>query len=263
MPTPFYHLSLAQEILHHADLSTASRLLLEENLGAFLLGNIAPDVQVVSGQPRAETHFFDLPLKSNSLPPWQQMLRNYPSLQPTALMADEQKAFLLGYLCHLQADWRWVQQIFVPIFGLHNTWGTFEQRLIYHNVLRAYLDEQILPTLPPEWGYSLERATPCGWMPFVADGNLTQWRDLIAAQLKPGSKIATAEVFAARQGLAVDEFARLVHSPKLLQEAVFSRLPLTQLTVFRQQIVAESVRLIQEPLSDRFGLGHLDLILDV
>ncbi|GAB4479871.1 MAG: hypothetical protein Kow0088_21100 [Anaerolineales bacterium] len=249
MPTPFYHLSLAQEILLHSDLPAATQALLERNKGAFLLGNVAPDVQVVSGQARAQTHFFDLPLKSNALPPWQQMLADYPSLRPGVWMPAAHQAFLLGYLCHLQADWRWVQQIFVPVFGLHSTWATFEQRLIYHNVLRAYLDEQILPTLQPQWGESLGTAIPCGWLPFVRDDDLIRWRDWIAEQLKPGSKIATAEVFAARQGLQVDEFVRLVRSPSVLQETIFKRLPLRQLAAYRQQMVAENVGLLREILS--------------
>lgn len=246
MPTPFYHLSLAQEILYHPELPPALQSLLERNLGAFLLGNVSPDVQVISGQSRTETHFFDLPLKSNAMPPWQQMLHIYPNLRNTTLLPSDQQAFLIGYLCHLLADWRWVQKIFVPVFGLHNSWGTFEQRLIYHNVLRTYLDEQILSSLPLQWGQSLTLAYPSQWLPFVEDRFLIQWRDLIAEQLKPGSKIATAEVFAARQGLQVDEFVRWVHSPTLLQEVIFSRIPMAQLSAFRFQVVAESVRLVQE-----------------
>jgi len=249
MPTPFYHLSLAQELLRQPSLPTAGRALLERNLGAFLLGNVAPDVQVISGQPRQETHFFDLPLKSNPLPPWEQMLRSYPDLQPICELPEDQRAFLIGYLCHLLADWRWVQQIFVPVFGLQSTWGTFEERLIFHNVLRAYLDEQILPTLQSEWSRRLELTSPAGWLPFVQDGHLVRWRDVIAEQLKPGSKIATAEVFAARQGLQVEEFVRLVHSPSILQEVIFSRLSLTQLTAFRQQMLTESVRLVRDTLT--------------
>lgn len=249
MPTPFYHLSLAQDILDHSELPAATQTLLERNLGAFLLGNVAPDVQVVSGQPRAETHFFDLPLRSNTLPPWKQMLQSYPKLQPISSLPVEQQTFLLGYFCHLQADWRWVQQIFVPVFGIHSPWGTFEQRLMYHNVLRAYLDERILHTLKPRWCESLEITFPYRWLPFVEDRYLIQWRDWIAEQLKPGSKIATAEVFAARQGLQVDEFVRLVCSPSLLQEMVFSRLSLSQLNAFRSQVIAEGVRLIREYLS--------------
>ncbi|PWH14473.1 MAG: hypothetical protein DDG59_12820 [Anaerolineae bacterium] len=248
MPTPFYHLSLAQELVHSQALPTAAQTLLERNLGAFLLGNIAPDVQVVSGQPRQETHFFDLPLQSNSMPPWQQMLKSYPELLPASGLPEDQRAFIAGYLCHLQADWRWVQQIFVPVFGLHSPWGTFEQRLMFHNVLRAYLDEQILPSLQPQWGHRLELVTPKRWLPFVHDSHLVQWRDLIAEQLKPGSKVATAEVFAARQGLQVEEFVRLVRSPSILQEMIFSRLPMTRLTAFRQQILTESLRLVQETL---------------
>lgn len=246
MPTPFYHLSLAHDLLLHQSLPLATRTLLERNQGAFLLGNVAPDVQTVSGQARAETHFFDLPLKSNLLPPWQQMLQRYPNIQPSRRLPEEQRAFLLGYLYHLQADWRWVQQIFVPVFGLQSTWGTFEQRLIYHNVLRAYLDEQIFPTLQPQWGENLAVVVPHHWLPFVEDEHLMQWRDLIAEQLKPGSKMATAEVLAARQGLRVEEFVRLVRSPSLLQEAIFSRLPLRQLTAFREQMLGEGVRLLTE-----------------
>lgn len=249
MPTPFYHLSLAQELVRHPSLPTPARALFERNLGAFLLGNVAPDVQVVSGQPRQQTHFFDLPLKSNALPPCQQMLQSYPVLRPISGLPEEQRVFLIGYLCHLQADWRWVQQIFVPVFGYQSAWATFEQRLIFHNVLRAYLDEQILPTLQSEWGRRLELTSPSGWLPFVQDSHLLHWRDLIAEQLKPGSKIATAEVFAARQGLQVEEFVRLVHSPSILQEVIFSRLSLTQLTAFRQQMLAESVRLVRDALS--------------
>ncbi len=249
MPTPFYHLSLAQEILAHPALPATTRALIESNLPAYLLGHVAPDVQVVSGQSRAATHFFDLPLKSNSLLPWQQMWQSYPELEKSACLPADQKAFVSGYLCHLQADWRWVQQIFVPVFGLQSTWGTFEQRLVLHNVLRAYLDEQIIPTLQPHWSYSLESATPRYWLPFVRDTDLIQWRNLISEQLKPGSKIATIEVFAARQGLQVEEFVRLVRSPSVLQEAIFSRLPMTQLTAFRRQIIDESVHLVRHYLS--------------
>lgn len=251
MPTPFYHLSLAQEILHHAHLPVAVRSLLQCHLGAYLLGHVAPDVQVVSGQPRTETHFFDLPLKAKALPPWQQLLRRYPLLKQSALLTGEHRAFLVGYLCHLQVDWRWVQQIFVPVFGLQNSWSTFEQRLIYHNVLRAYLDEQILPSLESQWSEELKRVVPCGWLPFVNDRDLVRWRDIIAEQLKPGSRIATAEVFAARQGLSVEEFVRLVRSPSVLQEAIFSHISMAQLSAFRRQVIEEGVQLVCEYLQGR------------
>ncbi len=249
MPTPFYHLTLAQEILEHPRLPSATCSLLERNLGAYLLGQVAPDVQVVSGQPRAETHFFDLPLKNNPLPPWQQMWKSYPQLQMMGLLSEDHQAFLAGYVCHLQADWRWVQKIFVPVFGLQSTWGTFEQRLVLHNVLRAYLDEQIFPRLQPQWGVRMANVVPWHWLPFVQDQHLMVWRDRIAEQLKPGSKIATAEVFAARQGLKVDEFVRLVHSPSLLQEAIFSRLPLKQLDAFRRQLIDEAVQMLRETVA--------------
>ena len=78
------------------------------------------------------------------------MLRAYPGLGHPA--SDAQAAFLAGYICHLQADWLWVNQIFEPIFGHSCTWGDHPQRLYIHNVLRAYLDRLILAELPAETG---------------------------------------------------------------------------------------------------------------
>ena len=62
MPTPFTHLAVTSEILSHPDLEPAAQSALAAELPAFLFGNIAPDVQTVSGQPREATHFFPVPL---------------------------------------------------------------------------------------------------------------------------------------------------------------------------------------------------------
>ena len=120
--------------------------------GEFLFGSTAPDVQVVSGQPREVTHFFDLPIKTGDQPAWDRFLTSYPDLAATNYLSAPQTAFISGYLCHLQADWLWVKGIFAPAFGPGCSWGTFRQRLYYHNVLRAYLDLQILPGLPMDAG---------------------------------------------------------------------------------------------------------------
>ncbi|MGB9521260.1 MAG: zinc dependent phospholipase C family protein, partial [Anaerolineales bacterium] len=97
MPTPFYHLSLAQELLERPDLSPLFQDEVENYQAEFLFGNIAPDVQVVSGQPRAETHFFDLPLRQNLLKPWELLWQTYPQLTVPSNLKLEQRAFLLGY----------------------------------------------------------------------------------------------------------------------------------------------------------------------
>lgn len=104
MPTPFYHLGVAEDLLNHPGLSSGVGHTLRQQRPAFLLGNTAPDVQTVSGQERQDTHFFDLPITPGTPTPWNRFLTDFPSLaQPNRLPAD-QAAFLAGYLCHLQAE---------------------------------------------------------------------------------------------------------------------------------------------------------------
>lgn len=252
MPTPFYHLSIAQDLLRHPALAPAARRFLRQNRPAFLLGNTAPDVQTISGQDRQSTHFFDLPLRPGDSAPWERMLSDYPqlALRGTAsgsqnnALPPAQAAFIAGYLCHLQADWLWIQDIFVPVFGPTQRWETLRHRLYLHNVLRAYLDRQILPELPAGMNRDLARAAPQGWLPFVADPYLLQWRDFLAGQLGPGAGARTVEVFAARQGIAPEEFYRLLDSEELMDREVFTRLPRPQLEAYRQRLLEENLELL-------------------
>lgn len=215
----------------------------------FLFGNIAPDVQVVSGQARAETHFFDLPLHQNLLKPWESFWRANPQLTFPSILNPHQKAFLLGYFSHLLADWQWIRQIFVPVFGLQSPWGTFQERLIWHNVLRAHLDQQILPSLQPKIAEHLLKAEPCDWLPFVEDRYLIQWRDQIARQLQPGQKNETIEVFASRQHITPAEFRRYLSSEQALQEVIFSRLSRRRLNLFRSQLITETLAFLEQLMS--------------
>lgn len=240
MPTPFYHLSIAQNILDSGALSPAAQQILDRQRSAFLFGNTAADVQVVSGQPRQVTHFFNLPLQKNSMPPWQRMLDACPQLADFHQVAEEHAAFIAGYLCHLLADWRWIAEVFVPVFGLQAKWGSFAQRLYYHNVLRAYLDQQTLTNLVNGIGEKLGKVIPNYWLPFVNDRFLCAWRDYLAEQLQPGAKVHTIEVFAKRQGVSPQEYSALLASEERMADEVFSHLPQQALSCYRQSIEEES-----------------------
>jgi hypothetical protein len=243
VPTPFYHLSLAEDLLRRSDLPAGSLKLLLEHRPAFLLGNTAPDVQTVSGQARQATHFFEVPILPGSQPAWERLLALHPSLAGH-WQSPEQAAFLSGYLCHLQADWLWVEEIFSPVFGPRAAWQTFRRRLYLHNVLRAYLDRQILEQLRPETGSELGRVLPMRWLPFVEDVNLCDWRDFLAQQLHPGSKVQTVEVFAARQGFAPQEYYALLSSEERLDQEIFNHLPRQELLGYRQRLLEANTRLI-------------------
>ena len=214
-----------------------------------MLGNTAPDVQTISGQERQVTHFFDLPILSGMQTAWHRMLALYPYLARPAGLSPAHAAFLAGYLCHLQADWLWVVEIFSPVFGPACSWDTFHKRLYLHNVLRAHLDQQILNTLDVSAGEYLSRVNPTGWLPFVEDGFLGQWRDWLAQQLHPGSKVQTVEVFAARQGVSPEEYYQLLNSEEKLDAEIFARLPRQNLDTYRSRLVKENLRLLQTYLN--------------
>ena len=243
VPTPFYHIWLAQDLLDHPSLPQAARRSLVQHWGAFLFGNTAPDVQVVSGQDRAATHFFDIPVPVGAVEPWSVMFLDYPGL--TSLLPSEQAAFIAVYVCHLLADWRWVLEIFAPAFGPGSHWENFGRRLYLHNVLRAYLDHQLVSQIGSQTSSALELVIPDGWLPFVQDHYLCQWRDLLYPQLRSGAAIATVEVFAARQQVEPDTYYRLLASEQRMDEEVFSHLPRQQLADFRQRLLDESAAILR------------------
>lgn len=249
VPTPFYHLSVAEDLLQRPDLSSGIRDFLNHYRPEFLFGNTAPDVQTISGQPRPATHFFDVPIPPGASSAWDALLAVHPQLVATVLTNQSQAAFMAGYLCHLQADWLWVLDIFVPIFGPWSTWQTLKQRLYLHNVLRAYLDRQILDGLQGQIDGKLEAARPFHWLPFVEDIYLLKWRNLLAQQLHPGAVAQTVEVFAVRQGIDPQAFYHLLESEDRLDQEIFSKLPREELDRYRQRLLDTNVCLLNQYLA--------------
>jgi hypothetical protein len=237
-------LSVAEELIQHPALSDNTRILLQQQRGAFLLGNTAPDVQTISGQARLETHFFDLPLHRNDMLPWVKIFRAYPGLEGEHLHSQAQAAFVAGYLCHLQADWLWVKDIFAPAFGLHSTWQTFERRLYLHNVLRSYLDRELYTGLGNGVRSNMERIQPSSWLPFVQDMHLVEWRNFLTGQLQPGAEARTVEVFAVRQGIPQRAYYELLESEERMEAEVFSHIPRPMLVDYRSRLIDENLRIL-------------------
>jgi hypothetical protein len=239
MPTPFTHLAVAAELLDTGALPPA----IANELPAFLLGNIAPDVQVLSQQPREATHFFPVPL-GGAPPAVQVLLAHHPALAPLEVLPPAQAAFMAGYLAHLVFDQLWVREIFEPVFGPDQAWETFRERLYLHNVLRAHWDALDLARLAPGAAGDLAAAHPLSWLPFVPDDYLAAWRDLVAEQLGEAGSSRTVEVFAARMGADPAAFAALLASPAELDRRLFLRLPPSALADYRAKALAASLQVI-------------------
>lgn len=206
MPTPFNHLSLAEAVRLDPRLPAGARRTLDRSRPAFLLGHTAPDYVSLAGRPRVESHLFEVPM-ADRRPAHRLLFDRHPDLAAAADLDPDQAAFLAGYIAHLWIDQAWIAYIFEPGFGPSVARGTFEQRLLDHNLLRAALDQEDLAGLPPRLGAVLRQAEPRRWLPFASDESLCRWRDNLASQLEPGGRPTTVEVFASRHGLEPRAFA--------------------------------------------------------
>jgi hypothetical protein len=250
-------LSLADELLELPNLPAGIGLFLRSQRGQFLFSNTAPDVQVISGQARETTHFFSLPIHADDRPAWEALLLRCPQFASVERMPPGHAAFMVGYLCHLQADWMWIKQIFAPVFGPRQSWGGFENRLYYHNVLRAYLDRNVVSRLKD---VCLRAVNPEGWLPFVQDCHLVEWRDFLSQQLQPGAATLTVEVFSSRQGVSAPEYYALLESEDRMQEEVFKHIPLQQVLSYRSRVLDENIGLLSRYLA--FALHQDELMTE-
>lgn len=246
MPTPINHLVMASEVLQRGALVAPARHLLQTQYGPFLLGHTAPDVQTVSGQRREETHFYTFPLR-NTLPAVQVLLDTHPALARAELLEPAHAAFMSGYLAHLLADELWWREVFHPFFGPDAGWGTWEERLFLHNVLRTWLDEHDQTRLDGREAGALSGVEPRGWLPFIRDEDLRAWRDDLVGQLRPGQRIRTAEVFAERMGVSAELVEMAAHSPEQMAW-VFRHVPPERLQRYRDAVLHRSAHLLNNYL---------------
>jgi hypothetical protein len=123
--------------------------------------------------------------------------------------------------------------------------GAFPKRLYLHNVLRSYLDLEILPDISNGITTNLKNTTPQGWLPFVQDFHLNTWRDFLTQQLEPGASVKTVEVFAARQGVSPEKYYQLLGSEDRMEAELFAHLPREQLLLYRQSLIDANVKLIR------------------
>lgn len=249
MPTPINHLVMAREVLERGALAAPARRLLQVHYGPFLLGHTAPDVQTVSGQRREETHFYTLPPRT-AVPAFQALLDACPALADAGRLEPDQAAFISGYLAHLLADELWWREVFYPFFGPDAGWGTWQERLFLHNVLRTWLDEQDQARLDGSEADALAAAEPRRWLPFIQDENLRAWRDALVEQLQPGHRIRTAEVFAERMGVSAEMVETAAHSPERMVW-IFRQVPLEHLQSYRDTVLHRSAHLINGYLRKR------------
>lgn len=195
------HIALADRLLADSAMPKPVHQALAQAWGAFLLGSIAPDARVSSGLARGATHFFEyhLPL---DLPPAVKLLRMFPALRCGNLSSAAQRAFIAGYAAHLAMDAAWFTEM-LPYFS--RDWAAPPLRNILLHMLLCHLDARDRLRLAEGDYTALKSATPQAWLPFMADADLSAWRDLIADQLAPNAHSRSLEILGSRIRLSAAE----------------------------------------------------------
>lgn len=239
------HLQVAERIRQDCGMGEALRAQIANHMPAFYLGNVAPDVQTISGAPRAETHFYDLPPNVGHLA-HVEMMDRFPELARASALSLEHAIFVAAYSAHLMLDLRWYREVLIPYFVLPTEWGDLRERFLAHNILLTFLDQLAVDSLPESARETLVASNPDHWLPFVNDVDLLHWRDKLVAQLQPGGSLLTIEIYAARLSMSPDEFAAHLLEPAWMKEQVFGKVPIDFIESMITSAVAESVKLISD-----------------
>ena len=234
------HLQIAERILQDGDLDEGTLQQIEDQLPAFYLGSVAPDYQTITSIPREKTHFYNLP-PGPQADACQAMLEQYPVLNHPRTSSSAHAMFVAAYCCHLMLDLRWYREILIPYFLSPGDWNDHRHRFIVHNTLLTYLDKRAFESLPQSAAQTLSEAEPDGWLPFASNKDLTEWRDFLVPQMKPGATPFTVEIYAERLSMSAEEFSENLDKEEWMEEHVFSRVALESVLSLLSSAVGDSI----------------------
>lgn len=244
MPYSITHLEAVSRLLNETSLASDYPWLLEPDaFSACLLGAIAPDARVVSGQPRESTHFYDIPYASTRAP-HDLMLSAYPALQ--ASIDYTKSAFVAGYICHLIMDIVWLDRIVMPYLYIEDVvWGNSHPHWPLYCLLLAHIEKEASATLPTSIGEQLAASHPGQWLPFLANEHLMTWRDRIAGAIQNGAIQHIARYQAELLNIDPNEVHAILSSQERLAEVANQVVPLSLIPDFHQETARQSEQTIR------------------
>jgi hypothetical protein len=93
------------------------------------------------------------------------------------------------------------------------------------HILLIYMDERDRAGLDESLSAVLSAAEPDGWLPFLSDAVIRQWRDLIAPQIQPGGVSETLDIYGARLGKTPDDLRAILDPPERMQAELWANVP--------------------------------------
>lgn len=255
MPTPITHLVIAQRILH-----ACPQLVPRGDdgaLGAFLLGSTLADVRVLTGEPRAATHFLCLPPQRGDSG-IRAMLGAYPSLADPNGAGLYARLMVAGYLAHLLADEIWLVRVYWPYFKQAAAPHDMD-RLLWHDLLRSMVDQQDRAAVPRSFRRILESVRCPNPFPFISGEALEAWRELLLRELESPDSSPTFAHFASRYRLPTEAFVALLRSPDYMAR-VQDPVPDGTMARYREESARMGRALVGAYLDGQVGAFPLPLL---
>lgn len=215
------HLQAAHRLLNDDSVLHSSRQFLSTHLGAFLLGNIAPDARVSGGLDRANTHFFEYAprIEPHAV---EVMLTTYPELK---FAEHQQRAFIAGYAAHLAMDVVWAEAMLYPFFYKRKEWADGRTRFNMLHVLLCYLDARDYRQWDDHFPAALESAFPERWIAVIPDESLVAWRNLIAHQICLECHSQTVPLLGRRIDIGEEGLRDILESDHRMQDELWQYVP--------------------------------------
>ncbi len=250
MPNAQTHMASVCDLLAQPPIQAAFPWLGDDRAqAAFLLGAIAPDARALSGHIREATHFFEIP-PHDPRPAPVVMLEAWPQLRDPHLLGKPQAAFVAGYVSHLIMDQTWVEMIVMRglfVAGLH--WGTEHPNWRAYSVLMTYLEYRAAARLPGRAVDLLAQAEPAGWLPFIKDEHLTEWRDHVVSVVGQGGAKLISRMFAETNHIAPSEMEAIVLSEERMDAEGFGLVTREQFRAFEAEVTQRSARAVMRYLA--------------
>ena len=137
--------NLATHITFANELNKSENLIDDHDKGIYLLGSTAPDIRVLTKEPREKYHFVSLNF-DNIGDGINNMIKQFPVLQNTP-QTNQLKSFLAGYFSHLVLDETWITKIFRPLFGQDSNFKNNIYVRILDRAIQLKLEEDNLGSL--------------------------------------------------------------------------------------------------------------------
>jgi len=251
MPPLCLHLSIVKEA---AEL--LQNPILDQNMGGYAFGATLPDVHIITGLDREETHFFDLS-KEDYKSGTKTIFEAHPHLAQVEKLDGATKSVVAGYLSHLITDEIWIVDIYRPFFGNSSPLRENAMANMFDKLIQYELDRR-----EREGRAAMEEIRSCviGWEPgddidFIDRHALIEWRDFVCAAAIREPNLALFPFFAKRfllPRLEVDptQLEQFFSSLHANLEWVIQYVTPERLAAFREKTVSQSVGLAREYLGE-------------